>query len=248
MTLLLITTAPGHARSVHESRSMFDLENELSTSNGAVAVFYASWCPHCKDLLPVFASLAQQYGEKGPNFVQVDADQYTDVGEAFEVEGYPTVRFFQKVGTEKEYDDYEGGADHETLKKFIDTHAENKLAGIAANIQQTAASNVLYTTMQFDRNVHVAHITSHMCSKADKHKYLPQLSPPSTALLEKQASVSPQKGLLGFPKLMPMPTINLFLAGNPTSAKNKAKPMMDPFFPMGNMGFWFYPIMGMMAY
>merc|ERR1712046_245218 len=67
----LLSLATADARAVKESFSMDDLERELSDKNGAIAVFYASWCPHCKRLLPVFNNVAQRYSENGPSFVQI---------------------------------------------------------------------------------------------------------------------------------------------------------------------------------
>jgi len=66
--------------------------------------FYAPWCGHCKKLTPEYAAAAQTLaGEVA--LAKVDATEHKKCGEKFQIQGFPTLKFFVNGNAQ----DYEGG-------------------------------------------------------------------------------------------------------------------------------------------
>ncbi|XP_059175392.1 protein disulfide-isomerase A4-like [Physella acuta] len=81
--------------------------DEVIQDNPVVLVeFYAPWCGHCKQLTPEYAAAAKELAKADPPVLlgKVDATVHSKLAERFEVQGYPTLKFFRDG---KEYS-YEG--------------------------------------------------------------------------------------------------------------------------------------------
>jgi protein disulfide-isomerase A1 len=61
-----------------------------------LVMFYAPWCGHCKKLKPEYKAAATALADKGSEMRigMVDATEHTALGSRFEVQGYPTLKFF----------------------------------------------------------------------------------------------------------------------------------------------------------
>merc|ERR1719183_1853126 len=101
-----------------ELNSVRDMEAAMKKGE-VVVMFYASWCPHCKTMKPIFSSVASQHEGK-VGFIKVDADQYREVGDKWSVDGYPTIKYFSKG---KDAGEFSGAADEEDLAKWVDGEA-----------------------------------------------------------------------------------------------------------------------------
>ena len=94
-----------------------DLMEIVKTREGFVALFYASWCPFCREFLPAFTKRAEQGGQR---FVLVQDDQET-MADHYAVKVYPTVLFFENGVVAKRLDGAPGvGLKEEALTKFVE--------------------------------------------------------------------------------------------------------------------------------
>ena len=71
-----------------------------------LALFHATWCPHCKDVLPIFKQL--EAGAKGGIQI-VDIESKDPALTQHQIPGFPTIRFFpQGLSVPQNHQDYKG--------------------------------------------------------------------------------------------------------------------------------------------
>lgn len=93
-----------------------DLNKVLKNKNKVVALVYASWCPFCRNFLPVFEKYVS--GE-GFDFVRVQDDQES-IGDRYSVDIFPTVLYFEKGKVAKRLDGQPGvGLSEKQLADFV---------------------------------------------------------------------------------------------------------------------------------
>ncbi len=59
--------------------------------------FYAPWCGHCKRLAPIYAEAASILAAIEPrvHLAKIDATENQAVAQAYEIQGYPTLKWFE---------------------------------------------------------------------------------------------------------------------------------------------------------
>lgn len=73
--------------------------------------FYAPWCGHCKSLAPEYKKAAETLEAAGIKLGAVDATAEKELGDKYEVKGFPTLFVF-KDGVKTPY---EGGRNHDAI-------------------------------------------------------------------------------------------------------------------------------------
>ena len=84
------------ADGTHHIESLSELQALMGSTTYVAVDFYADWCPPCKSIAPVYASLAGRHGVSGVlAFAKVNVDRAQDVASQYRVTAMPTFLFFK---------------------------------------------------------------------------------------------------------------------------------------------------------
>jgi len=97
-----------------------DLDGQLKTNEKVLALFYASWCPFCKNFVPDFdkKSVNLNIG----TLIHVVLDDYDNpLWDDYDIEAVPTVIFFDKGKVSRRLDGKSGrGLSEKQLKVWLE--------------------------------------------------------------------------------------------------------------------------------
>ena len=107
LSLLIISSVS--LQSITEEENVLVLtdanfEEAIANNPKILVEFYAPWCGHCKSLAPEYASAATTLKNKNSDvkLAKVDATKEKKLAEKFNIEGFPTLKFFNQ-GKDTEY-------------------------------------------------------------------------------------------------------------------------------------------------
>merc|ERR1712156_478737 len=92
-------------------------EVALNAEKDVLVEFYAPWCGHCKQLVPIWDELGEKYKDH-ETIVIAKMDSTANELEEVKVQGFPTIKLFKK-GT-NEIVDYNGDRTVEGFSKFLE--------------------------------------------------------------------------------------------------------------------------------
>jgi len=92
------------------------------SSKDVLVEFYAPWCGHCKSLAPIYDKVGQSFiGENSVVIAKLDADSHREVAAQYNIQGYPTIKFFPR--NNKDGEEYNGGRSAEDFVNFINSQS-----------------------------------------------------------------------------------------------------------------------------
>jgi protein disulfide-isomerase-like protein len=102
-----------------------NFESTLKKEKSALVMFFTNWCGHCKALKPIYSKAADLVAEKGIEAVltAVDCADTNDICKKFNIEGYPTLKYF-KSG--KFFRDYAKERTTDAIIQFLKSNAEKE--------------------------------------------------------------------------------------------------------------------------
>jgi len=95
----------------------------MNPEKDVLVEFYAPWCGHCKQLVPIWDKLGEKYKDH-ESIVIAKMDSTANELEEVKVQGFPTIKLFKKGSNE--IVDYNGDRTEEGFSKFLDEASEAK--------------------------------------------------------------------------------------------------------------------------
>lgn len=98
-----------------------NFDEHVGKDKAVLIEFYAPWCPHCQELHPVYGELgASLISSSEVLIARVNAEKHETLGERFQIEGFPTIRWFPAQSNKPTARYYQGQLNLDSLKKYVD--------------------------------------------------------------------------------------------------------------------------------
>ena len=115
-----------------------DNNNLKNFTKNSVMLFYAEWCGHCKNYIPEYTKLPYKINKI--NFTAVDGDLKSNrnILQKYNIEGFPTMLYFNNKG---QYKEYNGNKSIVDIKSFINsTNTKSKKLSKKSDIKKRKSS------------------------------------------------------------------------------------------------------------
>ena len=81
-----------------------------------IVLYYAPWCPHCKDMMPLWGELSKKHkDDANVDVKKVNCEDQPEQAEKNDVTAFPTIILFKNGQPIK----YTGDRDEESIESFI---------------------------------------------------------------------------------------------------------------------------------
>ncbi|XXQ32748.1 Thioredoxin domain-containing protein [Plasmodiophora brassicae] len=128
----IVATAAGEV-AVLTKDNFKPLVLDATSGVGWIVDFYAPWCGHCKKLEPELdAAAAQLRGKTEVKFGKVDCTVEKDLAKEYNIQGYPTIKFFRD-GSASEYQHGRGKDDLVEFAKTMSKPAVQPLKALSSS-------------------------------------------------------------------------------------------------------------------
>ena len=98
-----------------------DFNKQLKANSHVLALFYASWCPFCRNFMSVFNKHIQTPGGNTCIKVRIDEDE-NSLWDTYELEAVPSLIFFENGKVKRRLDCALGvGLSENQFKKWLGT-------------------------------------------------------------------------------------------------------------------------------
>merc|ERR1739838_83125 len=101
-------------------------EVAMNPEKNVLVEFYAPWCGHCKQLVPVWDKLGEKYADSA-SVVIAKMDSTANELEEVKVQGFPTIKLFKKETNE--IVDFDGERTEAGFVKFLEAQVSAEPAG-----------------------------------------------------------------------------------------------------------------------
>lgn len=141
-----------------------NFDSYVNSGKHALVEFYAPWCGHCKHLTPEYKKLGEAILKDSTLksrvvIGKVDADAHRSLGERFGVQGFPTIKFFNRGQSVDTPEDFSGPRKGDDMLEFIKQKVEDDKGFARVEILDTLAQ-------QFRDAPDVSTILSQLTEKA----------------------------------------------------------------------------------
>jgi protein disulfide-isomerase A5 len=111
----------------------FDIKTRslVGLNEPVIILFYAPWCYWCNQIKPEWIDAASK-AKKGVIVAAVDCSKYPLIGDAMQVEGYPTIKLYETKSFDSE-STYHGERKASAIVRFIDSKTANLPSKAAAS-------------------------------------------------------------------------------------------------------------------
>lgn len=103
----------------------------LDATKDVLVEFYAPWCGHCKQLVPIYDQLAEAY-EGEPSVVIAKMDSTENEVADVAIQSFPTIKLFPK-GADAAVIDFEGDRTFDDMSAFLAEHTGKTAADVDAD-------------------------------------------------------------------------------------------------------------------
>ena len=88
-------------------------------SGKTIVLFYAPWCPHCKDVMPAWDQVAKNHQNDNVTVKKVNCESNPKAAEENEVQAFPTIILFKNNKKVATFDDERTA---ENIENFINSN------------------------------------------------------------------------------------------------------------------------------